>query len=620
MVGANWCRRLIEEGGRPLHSADRLADTAYNSSAHHALLRPWAKDPDASSPNDWYEVFAKQLRSWRHFRTWQRDNRGLWDEDEEFVLFREELRRNFIDESQTKMLEEQYFNNLTTRRWQGGHPIRQRRWRRKYVKEDTSGEGFLGYLKASTRRLKHHGFTQHALYHEDAHLQDKWTTWVEYIGFVCWELDNDIDAVERLQSTHDAAWQVLVESGVLRETDTPENAWTNEACSERAQEAVRADRAVVAAGGPANQTEEQLTSGNETEKSAKSSRLQEAEASLLVVTRRRKLMNVFTKKTRRYHDTQRDVRHRKAALEWLMDQASQLWIEEQEKMRRTSAQDSLTATSNRKRACSTGDRDVLAKVNERRRAQDRAREGRIATNSRKRAYSEGGPGDPEGDPEVWTAPAKKRRESKLAEDSPAATSNTKGHGSVHDQGGSTESTNRRSASQVADDGPPATGSGKRSRSEGDQKWTDVFNKRSANEATEDGAPATGSRKRSRSEGDQSSQDTLAKPSKKRRGCDDLAATSGRKRARSESDEAVPTTPSKKWRGGDTAPRTAGPNGMDQSSAATCHATQAMEGKTTDDASTGAVSEENDAAGVNDDNEKDDSRASTAPHSPADPHD
>jgi hypothetical protein len=57
------------------------------------MLRPWQEYLGVSTP-DW-KVFSRQLVRWR-FRDWQQDNRGIGDDDGEFLAYVEAWNRRNV--------------------------------------------------------------------------------------------------------------------------------------------------------------------------------------------------------------------------------------------------------------------------------------------------------------------------------------------------------------------------------------------------------------------------------------------------------------------------------------------------------------------------------------------
>lgn len=330
-----------------MFSVNLLDKIAENPTAYQSLLRPWANDPDRPGLDDW-QVFSRQVDSWHDFRRWQRDNRnfsrpdGGFDDEDEFSSFATEHKVREYILGDRRPPPPGYDDTILRPKWLVYH--RKKRWqKRRWCRETDGHETFAGYVEAARQRLREHGFTQPFQFHEDAKLQDAWTTWVEYIEFNCWELDHDIHLlVNRLQPEHDAEWKKLQEAGILRATETPENAVTSEALCACMNETVRAaealDRSRQLLGMPPRRfgrRQGPATAGG----AAMPIALQKAEAALELLETRSDHFRAFDQKTWHYTDGKRRVRHRKALIPWLKKVASQIWDEEQQVKRQQVAAD-----------------------------------------------------------------------------------------------------------------------------------------------------------------------------------------------------------------------------------------------------------------------------------------
>jgi len=102
---------------------------------------------------------------------------------------------------------------------------------------------FPDYVDNVKLRLAQHGFTRPFQLDKDPSRQDKLTTWIEYLNYEYAWHDRLTRRVEHLQAPHDAAWTKLVESGVLRPSETEEYLWTDEAMWEWHREYTAAEKA-----------------------------------------------------------------------------------------------------------------------------------------------------------------------------------------------------------------------------------------------------------------------------------------------------------------------------------------------------------------------------------------
>lgn len=208
-----------------------------------------------------------------------------------------------------------------------------REWRQQNIREQLSNKGFLEYVEAAKHRLEQHGFAQPFKFKENAELQDTWTTYIEYIEFVCWCLDRYTENAERLQPQHDRAWHALEEGRVLRESDTPESLCTAEARRAREDEVERAQITVRDARATFNSVlgVKGVPRGLEMPAwaSAQINILQKAENFLEATKNRNRLIERFIRQTKDYTEAKRHVRHHKVLVETLLTPASQIRINEQ---------------------------------------------------------------------------------------------------------------------------------------------------------------------------------------------------------------------------------------------------------------------------------------------------
>ncbi|KAI0113737.1 hypothetical protein GGR51DRAFT_546936 [Nemania sp. FL0031] len=183
---------LISAGGRPLCSLETLEDMLKNPDAYLETLRPWRGDVVVADPIG-RGVFSRQLERWKEFRRWQRDNRGGGPlAEESFASFLDEHRRYFESRGAVGILTSPNFENVARRRWEA----EKFRWedQGKRFREVRQGN-FTEYAEAARRRLPRHGFTQSFQLLEDPKQQDEYVTWIEYLEFECWWLDELANSV-----------------------------------------------------------------------------------------------------------------------------------------------------------------------------------------------------------------------------------------------------------------------------------------------------------------------------------------------------------------------------------------------------------------------------------------
>ncbi len=218
--------------------------------------------------NDW-EVFESQMRLWRDFGRWQQKNRE-----------------------------------------EGRFP--------KYV------EGVKG-------RLAEHGFTRSFQLDEDPERQDKLTTWIEYLDYEYWWYDKKMRFVKRHQPRYDEAWKKLVDSNVLRPSETEEFIWNLDSSFQHAGEEDRAERVVESAKSVVLSVQKATTDPRRftisLDAAKAQSRLEGAIRSLESIKRRNDLVSEFRKTTKNYRMSKKDAERRSILLRWILEQVPLIELE-----------------------------------------------------------------------------------------------------------------------------------------------------------------------------------------------------------------------------------------------------------------------------------------------------
>ena len=210
--------------------------------------------------------------------------------------------------------------------------INRRRRQREIVKEDHGDRGFSGYIEAATHRLKKHGFTQPTRFEEDPKQQGTWTTWIEYIAFVCWWLDRYIRCAEPSRSQFDEVWKTLGDSGILRPSETPESLCTVEASAKRESEEEEAERTVETAQEAVDSASEDTDSfGKASVPASAHIDLREAKESLEAIRNRNHLIRKFVQSTEGHRDAMKDVRRYHVLVQSLLELAPQIQVEEKQR-------------------------------------------------------------------------------------------------------------------------------------------------------------------------------------------------------------------------------------------------------------------------------------------------
>ncbi|KAH6614516.1 hypothetical protein B0J18DRAFT_302200 [Chaetomium sp. MPI-SDFR-AT-0129] len=295
-------QELVSDGSRPLYHIGLLVKVLDDPEGHHEMLLPWQDYPDATVDDG--RVFRKQLMRWKAFRNWQKYNRGIYNEEEEFAayfekdwrekveskaimsesrrqdeelaekLYLEQLRAKFrkiqeekgVDDGEagfSAFVEEEKRRDLkeghlwpgmtkdeyrqTLRVWFDQDELQRYRENFLFLREDNGRGGFSEYIAEVKRCLAKHGFTRAFQLDKDPARQDKLTTWTEYLNYEYSWHDRYERSTKRLRSEYDEAWKQLVDSGVLRPGETDETLRTTKSALQRQGEKDRASNAVVSA-------------------------------------------------------------------------------------------------------------------------------------------------------------------------------------------------------------------------------------------------------------------------------------------------------------------------------------------------------------------------------------
>ncbi|OJD20045.1 hypothetical protein AJ78_00061 [Emergomyces pasteurianus Ep9510] len=153
---------LVEDGGRPSHPLDLPRDFFKDPGEYHEIVSFW-KDRDGLNES----LFTSQMNRWKDFRRFQRFMRERDIEDQRVI-----------------------------RIYSGYGPSVLMEW---YT--------FVGYYQPLD---------------EDPTRQSSLTEWIEYLGYEYWWHDQFVLS-ERQQKWFDKKWQVVVDSQVLRPSETPES-------------------------------------------------------------------------------------------------------------------------------------------------------------------------------------------------------------------------------------------------------------------------------------------------------------------------------------------------------------------------------------------------------------
>ncbi|KLU90755.1 hypothetical protein MAPG_10607 [Magnaporthiopsis poae ATCC 64411] len=261
---ADAYERLVKNGGRPLYPIELLDDVSASfpghpirgqtgdlyyatgdPDRHKELLRPWLDDlaqgryfnrwsGETSAEYPW-AVFQKQCQRWAMFRTWQRDNRNLKDDDDDdddgddgspsLPAFLEARNHDIRRYRSERVAADELARLEACPHWlreQWDDERARRTWQRHYCRESGVGVPFSNYAAAVKARLARHGgiTTRPFELHPDPKRQGRLETWLEYLSFEYWWLELFARAGERRREQCDKAWKKLQGTGTLQRYET----------------------------------------------------------------------------------------------------------------------------------------------------------------------------------------------------------------------------------------------------------------------------------------------------------------------------------------------------------------------------------------------------------------
>ncbi|UPK90899.1 hypothetical protein LCI18_001834 [Fusarium solani-melongenae] len=234
-----YYQQLVDDDGRPLYPIELIDEVFKNPEEHRDLIQPLQSYPGNNQP---FNIFLEQNERWKDFRKWQKDNRGLEDENDTYEAHVKEAtfwakrtrldwaRADFEDKLKKNplCLEAQLMYEMKTRD----------RQRLRYRERDCNGPA--DYFKAVKRGLASHGLTRPFELNEDPKQQDQLTTWIEYLGYEYWCLDGYAESMERLAPKHDEAWKRLVDAKIVGPHETIDDIRSMRRSLQREKEAQQA--------------------------------------------------------------------------------------------------------------------------------------------------------------------------------------------------------------------------------------------------------------------------------------------------------------------------------------------------------------------------------------------
>jgi hypothetical protein len=176
--------KLIQAGGRPIMPMRQLGSVSTMSRRNLDRAALWLDLPKKhhAAYQEVLPLFSKQLEHWRRFQQyWQWGNRGNAGWDAGFAAFLASMKTDYLDKGESEAVaDEDSFESMARRMWQYEQP--------KQTASSTNTESFTSYVRAMKKRLRSHGFTGRFNLSKDPREQDEWTTWVEYLNYIYWEI------------------------------------------------------------------------------------------------------------------------------------------------------------------------------------------------------------------------------------------------------------------------------------------------------------------------------------------------------------------------------------------------------------------------------------------------
>lgn len=207
-------RRLVEAGGRLAIASTDLKSISSLQDEHLDRARMWLDDwPKKRNENGYDDVLSvvtKQLEHWTTFqRYWQWANRGRRAQIMGFRPFLTAMKKDYQAKGKARVVaDKQSFESMARLKWKHEMPL--------HKPQDLSHESPETYSHAMTDRLEFHGFTKSFTLCEDPRKQDTWTTWVEYLYYVCWAHDEHRNSMVEAEPRYQQAMEELQSGGEAR--------------------------------------------------------------------------------------------------------------------------------------------------------------------------------------------------------------------------------------------------------------------------------------------------------------------------------------------------------------------------------------------------------------------
>jgi hypothetical protein len=255
--------------------------------------------------------------------------------------------------------------------------------------------GSPNYTEAAKKLLAQYDFTRPFQLQVDSKQQDELATWIEYLVYAYAEHYELTRLINRLQPDYNVAWKTLVDSAVLRPSETEEYICDDASASQRQSEEDVAEKAVRSAevflgmalknarGDPRRSRVTSSAHAWSLATGEGQSRLDAAKVSLKSVQRRNDLITTFRTAATGYLTAKEDAERHSIRLRWILEQLPLIEAE----LERTGVAQGRSHTGHGTKRGLTHDQDD--EVTNDRRPQKRSRTSRISSLTKDSAESPG---------------------------------------------------------------------------------------------------------------------------------------------------------------------------------------------------------------------------------------
>lgn len=200
------CSKLTIEGGRPIIPTSELGPASTMTASSLAKAALWLDLPKKTQAgcHEVPHVHTAQLDHWHEFQHyWQWGNRGKFGREQGFVIFLAAYRQDWFDDGHTEAVADKAaFKSHAQLVWEYEQP--------RYAESHVDSEDFAAFALAAKNRLASHGFTRSFRLSPDPREQDMWTTWVEYLNFIYWEMERDSLRMKKAEPWYRRAMEELM--------------------------------------------------------------------------------------------------------------------------------------------------------------------------------------------------------------------------------------------------------------------------------------------------------------------------------------------------------------------------------------------------------------------------